>query len=43
MDFRSRLHVKGVISGVAHDVDADYIPEEVGEVIGASQLTCMVD
>lgn len=29
-------------SWVAHDVDADDIPEEVEDVIGARRLTCMV-
>lgn len=38
MYFQSRAPVKGVISR-----DADDIPEEVGEVIGAGRLTCMVD
>ena len=43
MEFLIRVSIQGVISGVAHEVNADYIPEEVGEVIGAGRLTCMVD
>lgn len=34
--------IKGVICGVAHEMDADDIPEEVGEVIGAHCLTHFV-
>lgn len=39
MDLQSKVPIKGVISGVAHEVRADEIPEDVRGVVGARRLT----
>ena len=43
MDFLSRAHIKRVISGMGHEVNADCITEDLDGVLGAHQLTHMVD
>ena len=43
MDFRSRVTIKLVISGVAQEVKAEDITEDIDGVVGAHRLTCMVD
>jgi hypothetical protein len=43
MDFHSRAPIKGVIYGVAEEIKAEDITENIDEVVGVRRLTCMVD